>query len=99
MKKIRLDPESLDVLSFATDAAAAAPRGTVLGRAPFAALGEEAEHKYEWTAWPSCASDCAFQTHEFESCDGGAESCGPSCDWPCGSEGGVGVVDGGVRLA
>lgn len=89
MKKIRLDPDSLEVMSFATDAASAR-RGTVRGRESFAV--EEPDHKYPFTQWPSCDRDCAFQTFEFDSCDG-ADTCGQTCDWPCRDvSGGIGDV-------
>ena len=96
MKKIRLDLDSLDVVSFTT-AGAGEPRGTVRGHLPLPYANVAADYKYEITEWPSCLADCAYQTNEYDSCEAGGPSCGASCDWVCGAEHDV-AVDGVRRI-
>jgi hypothetical protein len=73
MKKIRLDLDALDVVSFATDSEPDAPRGTIHGHntmTPYFTLGQ-----------PSCYGGCA--TDEYHTCWEAGPSVGPSCDYIC----------------
>lgn len=73
MKKIRLDLEALDVVSFTTDDESGAARGTVRAHnttEPFFTLGGQA----------SCNGGCF--THEYPTCYEGCPS-GVSCDYLC----------------
>jgi hypothetical protein len=74
MKKIRLDLEALDVVSFETDAKPGAQRGTVRGRS----VGEP----YYFTGY-SCYGDCA--TWEYDTCRVDGPTQGPSCEEMCGA--------------
>lgn len=67
MKKLKLDPEMLAVESFAADAQAAAPRGTVQAQqyyatfgAPNAACSEPASQQCQETDfhWYTCGNSC-----------------------------------------
>jgi hypothetical protein len=74
MKKIRLDLEALDVVSFVTDEEPRAQRGTVRGR------GTE---PYYFTG-PSCYGECVA-TNEYYTCNGDGSTQGPSCEEMCGA--------------
>lgn len=73
MKKIRLDLEALDVVSFATDGEPDAPRGTIHGR--------DSYYGYTHGGFLSCQGLC--NTHEYQTCHEAGPSVGPSCDWDC----------------
>jgi hypothetical protein len=70
MKKIRLDLEALDVVSFTTDGDPDAPRGTVRG-----------QDSYTYGGYLSCQGLC--NTNEYDTCREAGPSVGPSCDWDC----------------
>lgn len=76
MKKIRLDLDALDVVSFETNGEAEGSRGTVHGQAtreggtnPYFTLDHH----------DSCYGMC--QTYEYNTC--GEPSVGPSCEYFC----------------
>jgi hypothetical protein len=80
MKKIRLNLEALDVVSFETDAEPGA-RGTV--------HGQGTRNPYYFTG-PSCYGDC--QTWEYNTCGFYGPTEGPSCEELCGAAS-VGCTD------
>jgi len=77
MKKLRLELEALDVVSFATDGEHELPRGTVHGR----------ESMYPTSGYftldgnDSCYGMC--RTVEYHTCWESQPSVGPSCDYLC----------------
>jgi hypothetical protein len=71
MKKIRLDLDSLDVVTFATDGGPDAPRGTIHGN----------QNTYFTIGQDSCYGGC--MTHEYHTCMEAGPSVGPSCDYIC----------------
>ncbi len=77
MKKIRLNLEELNVVSFATGAEPDA-RGSVHGRV---VVGGGTE-PYVFTG-PSCYGDCL--TNEYDTCREAGPSVGPSCEEMCGA--------------
>lgn len=94
MRKIRLDLDALDVVSFVTDTAAE-PRGTVQGQARAAGTGPVDSCGgtcYDTSCDNACLCDPAalaaaagpepFQPAQHGSIEGGA-SCGASCYWIC----------------
>jgi len=78
MKKIRLDLDSLDVLSFTTREEPDRTRGTVHGR-----VRTQMTDCSAWTlGWDdSCYGMC--QTLEYPTCAESQPSVGPSCDYYC----------------
>lgn len=73
MKKIRLDLEALDVVSFTTDDEPGAPRGTVRAHVP--------PDSYFTLGGASCYGDC--MTIEYATCQEAGPTVGPSCDYYC----------------
>lgn len=73
MRKIRLNPDDLEVRSFATGPAAE-PRGTVHGM------------NYSCCDYYTCFQACIPQTHEFDTCYQTGPTCGATCDWGCDGE-------------
>ena len=73
MKKLRLELEALDVVSFATDDEQGVPRGTVHGQNQnsFFTLGGH----------DSCYGMC--MTYEYDTCHFAGPSVGTSCDYYC----------------
>lgn len=77
MKKLRLELEALDVVSFATDDERGVPRGTVHGQNrtkqtdSFFTLGEH----------NSCYGGCG--TMEYDTCQEAGPTVGPSCYYYC----------------
>jgi hypothetical protein len=82
MKKIRLDLDTLDVVSFATAGGPNAPRGTIHGNSS----------TYFTMGQVSCYGEC--MTKEYDSCWEAGPSVGPSCDSICTGPS-VGCVTGG----
>jgi hypothetical protein len=77
MRKIRLDPETLDVLSFATADEQQSLRGTV--HAESRLTETETNPYFTLDGHDSCYGGC--NTHEYNTC--GEPSVGPSCDRYC----------------
>ncbi|HEX8695571.1 MAG TPA: hypothetical protein VF746_24370 [Longimicrobium sp.] len=74
MRKVRLVLEDLSVESFDTTPAAARGRGTVHGRADYAAVLAE-PYPEQYDTYPNCPSPLCVDT-PLASCDG---SCRPGC--------------------
>lgn len=72
MKKLRLDPETLEISTFAAEEDGMAERGTV--------QGNQTSTYFTW-GQVSCYGDC--QTQEYETCWEAGPSRGPSCDYVC----------------
>ena len=87
MKKLSLDLESLDVVSFATDDEQAALRGTVHGRETnaFCLPANPFTIGYHDSCYGFCATD------EYYTCHEAGPSVGPSCDYFC-TEATVGCI-------
>ena len=79
MKKLSLDLESLDVVSFATDGEGAAPRGTVHGQQ--GGLTWEPNSFFTLGYHDSCYGAC--MTNEYNTCWEAGPTVGPSCDYFC----------------
>jgi len=82
MKKIRLDVEELEVISFGTEAAPS-PRGTVEARSR-TVLGDT-QCDYSRDHNQSCRDECIVFSWEYPNCDQSGDTCGASCDWACDS--------------
>lgn len=78
MKKIRLDLDSLDVLSFATEEKGNELRGTVHARV-YTRMGDCETFTLGWH--DSCYGMC--NTHEYHTCAVAGPTVGPSCDYYC----------------
>jgi len=76
MKKIRLNLEALDVVSFETGAEPGAQRGTVHGH------GQGFTVPYYFTG-VSCYGECG--TNEYDTCWEDGPTKGPSCEELCGA--------------
>jgi hypothetical protein len=74
MKKIRLELDTLDVVSFATSGEPDVPRGTVQGRDSMNSFFTLGFHD-------SCYGMCL--TNEYDTCHEAGPSVGPSCDYYC----------------
>lgn len=83
MKKFRLDLDTLDVVSFATDGEPEKPRGTVHGHDPFSR--DYTMHYndciYFTLGQASCYGECT--TNEYYTCAEAGPTVGPSCDYVC----------------
>jgi hypothetical protein len=78
MKKIRLDLDSLEVLSFATEEESDRARGTVHARVE-TQMTDCSAFTLGWN--DSCYGMC--HTHEYYTCAETQPSVGPSCDYYC----------------
>jgi len=77
MKKLRLELEALDVVSFATDGEHAVPRGTVQGQG--ITETDQTGSFFTLGGHDSCYGMC--NTNEYGTC--GEPSVGPSCEAFC----------------
>jgi hypothetical protein len=73
MRKLRLDLEAIDVVSFPTDDQPDALRGTVHGR--------DSTGSHFTVGHVSCYGEC--MTEEYHTCREAGPSVGPSCDYVC----------------
>ncbi len=82
MKKLRLELEALDVVSFATNGEHGVPRGTVHGQVVVSGY-ESYEAACGFTlGWhDSCYGVC--RTNEYWTCQQAGPTVGPSCDYHC----------------
>jgi len=77
MKKLRLELDSLDVVSFPTDGEHEIPRGTVQGQG----TRDQTNSFFTLGGHDSCYGMC--MTHEYDTCHEAGPSVGTSCDYFC----------------
>ncbi|HEX6373513.1 MAG TPA: hypothetical protein VF006_31600 [Longimicrobium sp.] len=84
MRKLRLDPDSLEVQSFPTLAPEGAARGTVHGgqAGPDTPYCNSFDAACKVTEQPSCDGTCQGETC-YDSCDLTCHTCIPSCYGSC----------------